>query len=260
MAGGADSMFHEWTTLAAAAQGAAGWGVHGLGAAAGVCAGVLLGRWAEAYAGRLSAGAPATARTLWAAAVDAPSRPWRPARDGSMAVLLGLVAGLLAAGGAPGLAPLAIALAALAWIDARSGLLPDALTLPLMAAGWLLGARDPVSAVIASALAWTGLAGMAWLYRRLRGRDGFGGGDVKCLAALSGWLGLETSAGILWLACVLGLFGCLGRRDAWRRPYPFGPCIALAAAAWVLAPLAMRACGTFMFPNHHAEMPCFPSA
>lgn len=124
-----------------------------------------------------------------------------------MAVLLGLVAGLLAAAGAPGLAPLAIVLAALAWIDTRSGLLPDALTLPLMAAGWLLGARNPMSAVIASVLAWAGLAGMAWLYRHLRGRDGFGGGDVKCLAALSGWLGLEAAAGILWLACVLGLFG-----------------------------------------------------
>lgn len=260
MAGWADGAFQGVAILAAAAQGAAGWGAYGLNAAAGAGAGVFLVRWAEAYAARLAAGAPATARTLWAAAVDAPSRPWRPARDGSMAVLLGLVAGLLAAAGAPGLAPLAIVLAALAWIDTRSGLLPDALTLPLMAAGWLLGARNPMSAVIASVLAWAGLAGMAWLYRHLRGRDGFGGGDVKCLAALSGWLGLETSAGILWLACVLGLFGGLGRRGGWRRPYPFGPCIALAAAAWVLAPLAMRACGTVMIPNHHAEMPCFPSA
>jgi len=260
MAGWADGLFQGLAPLAAASQGVAGWGACGSAVAACACAGALLGRWAEAYADRLAAGAPATARTLWTAAAEAPSRPWRPARDGAMAALLGAAAGLLAAGGGLGFAPLVLVLAALAWIDARSGLLPDALTLPLMAAGWLLGARDPASAAGASALAWAGLAGMAWLYRRLRGRDGFGGGDVKCLAALAGWLGLESAAVILWLACALGLLGCLGRRGGWRRPYPFGPCIALAAGAWMLVPLAMQACGTVMIPNHHAGMPCFPSA
>lgn len=220
----------------AAGWGAAGPGVPGLAAAAGACVGVLLGRWARAYADRLDADAPATAGTLWAAAADAPSHPWRPLRDGPMAALLGLAAGLLAAGGGLALVPLALVLAALAWIDARSGLLPDALTLPLMAAGWLLGPQGFGTAAGASALVWAGLAGMAGLYRRLRGRDGFGGGDVKCLAALAGWFGPQAALGILWLACVLGLATCLARRGGWRRPYPFGPCIAAAAGAWMLAP------------------------
>ncbi|MGE4449955.1 A24 family peptidase [Castellaniella sp.] len=240
MAGWAGGLFQELAPQAAVTRGAVAWGASGLAVAAGMCVGALLGRWAQAYADRLDAGEPATARTLWAAAVAAPSRAWRPVRDVAMALLLGLAAGLLAAGGGFGLVPLVLVLAALAWIDARSGLLPDALTLPLMAAGWLLGARDPGAAVGASALAWSGLAGMAWLYRRVRGRDGFGGGDVKCLAALAGWLGLEAAAGILWLACVLGLAGSLGRRGGWRRPYPFGPCISLAAGAWMLAPLAVQ--------------------
>jgi leader peptidase (prepilin peptidase)/N-methyltransferase len=233
MAGWAEGVFPGLAPLAVAARDAAGWGAPGLAATAGACAGVLLGRWAEAYADRLDAGAPATARTLWTAAASAPSRPWRPVRDTATAALLGLAAGLLAAGGGLGRVPLVLTLAALAWIDARSGLLPDALTLPLMAAGWLLGALDPASAAGASALTWAGLAGAAWLYRRVRGRDGFGGGDVKCLAALAGWFGLEAAAGILWLACVLGLLGCLVWRGGWRRPYPFGPCIALAAGAWM---------------------------
>ncbi|MHA3903689.1 prepilin peptidase [Castellaniella sp. WN] len=240
MAGGTGGVLEGLAPLVAAAQCAAGWGVPGLPVAAGGYLGALLGRWAQAYADRLDAGAPATARTLWAAAAAAPSRPWRPLRDVAMASSLGLMAGLLATIGDSGFVLLALVLAALAWIDARSGLLPDALTLPLMVAGWLLGAGGPGSAAGASALAWAGLAGMAWLYRRVRGRDGFGGGDVKCLAALAGWLGLEAAAGILWLACVLGLPGCLGRRGGWRRPYPFGPCIALAAGAWMAAPLAVH--------------------
>ncbi|MDY0308620.1 MAG: A24 family peptidase [Castellaniella sp.] len=224
----------------AAAQDVAGWGVCGLAAVAGGWAGVWLGPWVEAYASRLDAGAPATARTLWgAAAVSLRPGSERRVRDSVAAVLLGLAAGLLAAGGGFGFVPLLIGLAALAWIDVRTGLLPDALTLPLMVAGWLLGCQDLVPAVGASVLVWVALAWVARLYCRLRGQDGFGGGDVKCLAVLAGWLGLEAAIGILWVASLLGLFWGLGQRGGWRQPYPFGPCIALAAWAWMLIPQAM---------------------
>src|SRR5690606_87961 len=103
--------------------------------------GAWQGRWAQAYADRLDAGEPATAPTLWAAAAEAPFRRWRPLRDAAMAASLGLVAGLLAAGGSPVAALPAIVLAALAWIDARSGLLPGARPLPLLLAGWPMGGR-----------------------------------------------------------------------------------------------------------------------
>lgn len=136
-------------------------------------------------------------------------------------------------GGLP-LLPLCLGLAALAWIDARSGLLPDALTMPLMLAGWWMGHQGPVAASLASLMVWAGLASAAGLYRLLRGRDGFGGGDVKCLAALAGWLGLPATLAILWAASVLGLLWwlCAGRRR--RHAYPFGPCIALASAPLIL--------------------------
>ncbi len=234
MAGWAGGAFQGLSPLAAVVPDMIGWVPGGLAVAAGACVGALLGRWAQGYADCLAAGEPATARTLWVSAAAAPVSPWRPARDAAMAAVLGLAAGLLAAGGGLGLVPLALVLAALGWIDARSGLLPDALTLPLMAAGWLSGGQNFWAAVGASVLVWTSLAGLAWLYRRLRGQDGFGGGDLKCLAALAGWLGAEAAFGILWLACVLGLSACLGRRGGWQGPYRFGPCLALAAGAWML--------------------------
>ena len=212
------------------------WGVCGMAMAAGACTGFLVRRWAGTYAAWLESGAAATAGTLWAAAAAAAGRPvcWAP--DGALALLLGGLAVGLVWSGTPGLVPLALGLAVLAGLDARSGLLPDALTLPLMVAGWGLGLQPAGAAVGASLATWAALAGLAWLYRRLRGHDGFGGGDVKCLAALAGWLGLDAAAGILWLACVLGVGLCLGRRDGWRRPYPFGPCMALAAWVWLLLP------------------------
>ena len=214
--------------------------------AAGGGLGFVLRRWAACYAGRLDQGAAATARTLWAAAVEAGSGPLRRGQDGLAAMLLGGLAGWLAWAQGPALLPLALGLAALAWLDARTGLLPDALTIPLMVVGWVLGAQGAAAAAGASALVWAVLSGMAWLYRCLRGRDGFGGGDVKCLAALAGWLGADAAAGILWLACVLGVCLSLGRRGGWRRPYPFGPCIALAAWVWMLAPRSFcAACELF---------------
>lgn len=235
MAVGAADLFRRLALPVAGARGSVDWNAVGLAVAAGVCVGLVLGRWARNYADRLDAGAPPTARTLWVSLADAPFWPWQPARDGATAALLGSAAGVLASDGGAGFVPLILALAALAWIDARSGLLPDALTLPLMAAGWLWGAQGVVAAAGASALVWAGLASLAWLYCRVRGRDGFGGGDVKCLAALAGWLGWEAMTGILWLACVLGLAWALVRRGGWHRSYPFGPCIALAAGAWLLA-------------------------
>ncbi|MGB3425197.1 MAG: hypothetical protein WBA78_11815, partial [Castellaniella sp.] len=59
----------------------AGWGAVGPAVAAGACTGLVLSRWARDYADRLDAGAPATARTLWASLAAAPFRPWRPVRD-----------------------------------------------------------------------------------------------------------------------------------------------------------------------------------
>ncbi|CAM5786879.1 A24 family peptidase [Castellaniella caeni] len=200
-------------------------------------------RCGQVYARRLAAGAAPDARTLWQAIRLAHRAPLRLGRDAPMAVLCGgLGAGLAIWGGAAGAALfcLCLVLLALACIDGHSGLLPDALTLPLMVAGWCLGLEArPWVAAAASALVWGGLAGLAALYCRWRGQDGLGGGDVKCLAAMSGWLGVSATLHVLWAACVLGIV-CHAVR-AWRRhagwscaAYPFGPFLAAAAVPWVV--------------------------
>ena len=212
----------------------------GLAVVAGLCLGSLLRRWAQGYAARLAAGAAASAPTLWAAALTAPRQPWAWRTDGAMALLLGLAAGLLAETGHTRLLVPLAGLTALAWIDARSGLLPDALTLPLMGAGWLWGAQRLDPAIVASLLVWGGLAVLSALYRRVRGHEGFGGGDVKCLAAVAGWFGLAAAGCVLWLACVLGVAACVLQRGGWRQSAPFGPYLALAAALWMLWPAVAR--------------------
>ena len=127
-------------------------------------------------------------------------------------------------------------LLALASIDAREGLLPDFLTLPLVLAGlaaaqWLepdaLLARA-IGAVAGFAVFWS----VALLYRGLRHRDGLGLGDAKLLAAAGAWLGWEALPSIVLVAAIAGLStalasGLAGRRIAYDTKLPFGPALCL---------------------------------
>jgi leader peptidase (prepilin peptidase)/N-methyltransferase len=129
----------------------------------------------------------------------------------------------------------------LAWIDVRTMILPDVLTLPLLVAGLVATeVSDPESLTdhaLAAAFGYVGLAVLAWCYRRIRGRDGVGMGDAKLLAAIGAWLGLSLLPYTLFVGACLGL-ATAGAARATGRPMtaataiPFGPFLALAA--WLL--------------------------
>ncbi|HEX7387008.1 MAG TPA: A24 family peptidase [Castellaniella sp.] len=206
--------------------------------AVGVMAGIGLRmrRWAEAYAQRLYAGHDATSGTLFQAFLD--SSPLRPVIDGFAALLLGALGGaVLGVQGAsawPWVA-LVFILAALAWIDACSGLLPDALTLPFMILAWVWGPLTLTTASSASALVWAGLTAAAGLFYWWRGREGLGAGDIKYLAALAGWVGVPSACLVLWLASLLGGLAWLcSSRIRRQGACAFGPCISVAALPVVL--------------------------
>jgi leader peptidase (prepilin peptidase)/N-methyltransferase len=132
-------------------------------------------------------------------------------------------------------------LLALAWIDAETFYLPDLLTLPLLLAGLgdaLWRAPELLAPRAAGALAgWFGLLALAALYRRLRGREGIGGGDAKLLGVGGAWLGWQALPWVLLLAALLGLGwaglqAARGRRLDAATALPFGPPLALAI--WLL--------------------------
>ncbi len=139
------------------------------------------------------------------------------------------------------------ALLALALIDFRDYLLPDALTLPLVALGLVAAALDEPAALAAHALA--AVAGFALFrliavaYRRLRGRDGLGEGDAKLLAAAGAWVSwqglpdvvLIGAASSLALALVLGASRVGGLRAEDRLPFGPGLCLGLWLV-WLYAP------------------------
>jgi leader peptidase (prepilin peptidase)/N-methyltransferase len=96
--------------------------------------------------------------------------------------------------------PLAFATVLLGWwllllaaLDREHQWLPDLLTLPLIPIGlfmaWL-GLGPPLEErLFGAAIGLASLVLIAFLYRRLRGRDGMGGGDPKLFCAIGAWVG-----------------------------------------------------------------------
>lgn len=143
--------------------------------------------------------------------------------------------------------PMALAGAVLAWqlvllclLDAEHLWLPRAATLPLVASGVVVstidGAEAATHSLIGAAVGYASLAVIAAAYRRLRGRDGLGGGDAYMLAgsgAWVGWIGIPTT--LLWASLaglslvVAGL--AVGRPIRADQRLPFG--VFLAAGTWL---------------------------
>lgn len=131
-------------------------------------------------------------------------------------------------------------LIALARIDLDCFLLPNALTGALALTGILavlagIGPGIP-NALAGGALGFGGLYGVGWIYARLTGREGLGGGDPKLLGALGLWLGADGVLLCLFLAAVagslIGGFVIALRRGGRHYALPFGPF--LAGAGWVM--------------------------
>ena len=139
-------------------------------------------------------------------------------------------------------AGLASTLVLLAFIDWDTTMLPDWVVLPLGLAG--LGSSSyagftphSLLAGAASAAVVLGLmGGLAWVFQRIKGESGVGGGDLKLLAALATWWGLVGVLYIVLWSSLVNVVWCL----VWRRfkgfspqaEWPFGPAIVVAALVW----------------------------
>lgn len=103
----------------------------------------------------------------------------------------------------------------LAVIDWREGILPDGLTLPLLPLGLFaayLAAADRVWPHALGAMAgFVAFALIRWGYRRLRGREGLGFGDVKLLAAAGAFVSWEGLPSVVLIAAMIGLGLALAR-------------------------------------------------
>lgn len=123
--------------------------------------------------------------------------------------------------------------------DKRFTLLPDLLTVPLLILGfayavfavrsgsWLSNEflsytqNSAIGAVLGYLMPVAASLFILWKYP-----EAFGGGDIKLLAAIGAWVGLEKIAYIILGSCIIFATNCLINH---RRDGPFGPAIIYAA-------------------------------
>lgn len=127
----------------------------------------------------------------------------------------------------------------IAVIDAEHFWLPDELTLPLLASGFaasaLLDGPTLWNSLIGAVAGFGSLWSLAWAYRRLRGREGLGGGDPYLYAAVGAWVGWAGLPSVLLWAAAAGLSVVLATRLGRQRltgssRLPFG--VFLAIGGW----------------------------
>lgn len=126
-------------------------------------------------------------------------------------------------------------LVAAAFIDLDTTLLPDDLTLPLIALGLMAAWQQwtPVSlndAALGALFGYLSLWSVAFLYKLLRGVQGMAEGDFKLLAGLGALLGWQALPNIILMSsavgAVVGIFMIVARGHGRNVPIPFGPYLA----------------------------------
>jgi leader peptidase (prepilin peptidase)/N-methyltransferase len=124
----------------------------------------------------------------------------------------------------------------LALIDAKTMLLPDNLTIPLMWLGIAVNYFnlfiDLQSSVLGAMIGYLSLWSLYHVFRLLTGKEGMGYGDFKILAAIGAWGGWQILPFTIFAASLVGaVVGILmmvlqGKKES--QPIPFGPWLALA--------------------------------
>ncbi len=150
--------------------------------------------------------------------------------------------------------PLGMLTALLGWwllliaiLDAEHFWLPDRLTIPLGLFGLIVAFfhdavnwRDHAIGALAGFLA---LAAIAFVYQRLRGREGLGGGDPRLLAAGGAWIGwMGLPSVLVWASgaalTVVVINAVRGKQMALAQRIPLGTYLALGIwLTWLYGPL-----------------------
>ncbi len=156
-----------------------------------------------------------------------------------VAALIGGVA-LLAAPGMDGLAGAIFGwlLLTLAALDAKHNWLPDRLTALLalsgLMAGFLLAPSTLSDRLIGGLAGFASLFIVAAIYKRLRGREGLGGGDPKMLAGIGCWLGWQALPLVILGGSLVGILVAIswrmrGKSVMAESILPLGSLMAIAA-------------------------------
>lgn len=133
------------------------------------------------------------------------------------------------------------ALVAITFIDLDHQIIPDVISLPGIALGFAASFFLPwlgwLNSLIGIVAGGGSLLLVAWLYERLTGKEGMGGGDIKLLAMMGAFLGWRAVPFIIFasslVGSVIGLTVMMLQKKDSKLAIPFGPFLALGAVLYI---------------------------
>jgi leader peptidase (prepilin peptidase)/N-methyltransferase len=123
----------------------------------------------------------------------------------------------------------------ISFIDLDFKLIPDAISMPGVAAGLLssLLVREFIPALIGAALGAAIIFLAGWLWKLATRKAGMGSGDIVLAAMMGAFLGWQQLLLAIFIGVVLGVIigggGALLKKRNLDRPIPFGPFLALGS-------------------------------
>ncbi|MFV9965416.1 MAG: A24 family peptidase [Francisella endosymbiont of Hyalomma asiaticum] len=126
------------------------------------------------------------------------------------------------------------------FIDAKHQILPDSLTIPLLWLGIIFNYCNIFTTLEQSV--WGAIIGylslwlVFWVYKIFTGKEGFGHGDFKLLAAVGAWFGYMMLLYTIFVSCIFGIVIAITINLVAKRTHviPFGTAIILATFFYIL--------------------------
>ena len=127
------------------------------------------------------------------------------------------------------------------FIDLDHQIIPDVLTLPGIPIFFLLAifvVKIPwLEALIGLLIGGGVLFAIAFVYELLTKREGMGGGDIKLLAMIGGFLGWKSLIFVLLVSsftgAIVGITAMIIKKQDMKYAVPFGPFLSAAAVAYL---------------------------
>ena len=128
------------------------------------------------------------------------------------------------------------------YIDIKRLIIPDYLSLPLIGLGIFFSfyTHEPgwKSSLMGMLVGFAIFYIIAWSYTKATRQIGLGGGDVKYLAGIGAFLGINGVAYVMLISSILALIAYLILRivkgKSFHRVLPYGPFLAIAAFGYIV--------------------------
>lgn len=126
-------------------------------------------------------------------------------------------------------------------IDIHHQIIPDEISLPGIVVGFLfaiwVGKVSWLESLLGIFVGGGSFLLVAWGYEKISKQEGLGGGDIKLLAMIGAWLGVQSLLVVIILSSLLGsLIGItvmIVQKKNLKTAIPFGPFLAVGAVTYL---------------------------